>query len=664
MMGPWNLVHQRPCRIPRIVIGRRRVGFVTTWRRTSFGWAGRAIWLALITSALCLTDAAGADKGQVRIAVSADHCLSIGLSLAKSFASAARVPVSVGDPYPSSMLREGVPVHGEDVFITSETVGSEAAKHGERIAKARGESVTFERHIIGQIRPIVIAPQQSRISAMSRDSLRGLIARGAELPAEMKQLYDKATIHLDDTPTLRRCVQWTTMTWEDDTGAGLYFYRKSIEKHKDVEELRKAMLRSPDSIGIVQWRPNLALTGLKTVAIGPKGKEVRPGLTAAFDKTYPLAENLVLYCRKDSPGSVDAFRQFCLSEAGADVLSTFHVTTPWHEWHYLSDQRIEAMKQDKGDPLSVAGAKVADEMLGKLATEYVRVKQVVHLRYQGANNPNAALASFATGSGRYELMVLEEKPDLRTIERLGDRWTALGENQLGPTEHLLAGRATAIVVHASNELNALTLDQVRSIYTGELADWSVIGGTGLKSRGGGESVRMHALGIGVGDPSAQLFREQCLKGETPASTVDIKKDTAEAVAAVSVDPQAIAFVDWASIPEDGQTVKVLAILVGQGERAKPIEPSAQTIKNAMYPLSQRIYMYVHPDASDAAKGFAEFLATGGESAMSPYRDSVQAVMDTFRKHGLVSLSEAATKRRIESQLKAAQAEHDRKSKGK
>jgi len=142
----------------------------------------------------------------------------------------------------------------------------------------------------------------------------------------------------------------------------------------------------------------------------------------------------------------------------------------------------------------------------------------------------------------------------------------------------------------------------------------------------------------------------------------VKKDTAEVVAAVSMDSQAIGFVDLTAIPgmgagvlagdvvvgaladdlaAGGQSVRVLAIQLGTGERAKYILPTAENVKNAMYPLSQRLYLYVHPQANETAKDFAKFLATCGGSEASPYADTVKSVMEAYRKHGLIPLAEEA-----------------------
>jgi len=69
-------------------------------------------------------------------------------------------------------------------------------------------------------------------------------------------------------------------------------------------------------------------------------------------------------------------------------------------------------------------------------------------------------------------------------------------------------------------------------------------------------------------------------------------------------------------------------------------------------LSQRLWLYVHPQASDTARDFAKFIATCGASEASPYADTVKAVMDTYRKNGLVPLADAALVRMTKDAMAA------------
>ena len=52
----------------------------------------------------------------------------------------------------------------------------------------------------------------------------------------------------------------------------------------------------------------------------------------------------------------------------------------------------------------------------------------------------------------------------------------------------MAGRAVAIVVNRANGLKSLTLGQVRAIFSGQVSDWEIVGGTGLSAQEGAGSV--------------------------------------------------------------------------------------------------------------------------------------------------------------------------------
>ncbi|MCP4428970.1 MAG: hypothetical protein GY803_31180, partial [Chloroflexi bacterium] len=162
------------------------------------------------------------------------------------------------------------------------------------------------------------------------------------------------------------------------------------------------------------------------------------------------------------------------------------------------------------------------------------------------------------------------------------------------------------------------------------------------------------------DPATSVFGAECLARDKWRG-VKSKKDSDAALVAVSVDPSAIAFVDLTSIPSGGQNVKVLPIQIGIGKKARIVPPTTENIKTAMYPLAQRMYLYVHPRASKTARDFAAFVATSGGSEANPYADTVKAVMDAYKKQGLIPLSDVAIKR-VSTDAAAAKAKADKKKK--
>jgi len=369
----------------------------------------------------------------------------------------------------------------------------------------------------------------------------------------------------------------------------------------------------------------------------------------------------------------------------------------------------------------------------------------------------APMTPFVAAGGK-ELLFLADKPSVRAMELHGQKWNALGSaslttsgstslttsgrdpaspndgytaaskpgqpNGTGPAEYLLAGRAAAVVVNPANKIDALTIGQLQAIFGGEVEDWGTLGSTSLttsgnsKSQIGGSQIKgsqiagsqIKPYGLRGDDPATGIFEKECLDRYKWRRVV-VKKDTAEVLAAVSMDPQAIGFVDLAAIPATGQNVRILGIrLPGRGGPAAPPPalgatsprgggvaeraggapppafaeatagrpalgatsprgggvylPTPENIKSAMYPLSQRLWLYVHPQASDTARDFVKFIATcggstsltaGASSEASSYADTVKAVMDTYRKHGLVPLADAALVRMVKDAMAEAAA---------
>ena len=327
------------------------------------------------------------------------------------------------------------------------------------------------------------------------------------------------------------------------------------------------------------------------------------------------------------------------------------------------DERIKKSKSGIAPQIKVFG--VDDSLVKALVEEYARAGQAIRLLHTVSTSDVAAIGAFV-GDHHPDMLLLRDKPSGRAMELHGEKWLALGEGGSGPEEHMIAGRAAAIIVNPANKLESLTLGQIQAIFQGDVDDWAIIGGTELAppARPGGRpgKLQINLFGLFQRDPASAIFEKEGVPRDK-WKRVTLKKDTAEALAAVSMDLQAIAFVDLATIPASGQSVKILPIKFGQGEKARNIAPTAENIKSAMYPLSQRYFLYVHPQASDTAKVFDAFTT------------SVLAI-DACRRAGVIPLTDAAIERAMQDamaeaarsassgQAAKARAEEAAKAKGK
>jgi len=460
-------------------------------------------------------------------------------------------------------------------------------------------------------------------------------------------------------------VRHASMMRGPDYPTGYRLYREDMTFCQDMDEIAGYVAKDRNGIAFCLYQGQ-ETRKLKPLAIGKtaEGPFIKPAPGVSLQEDYPLTEPLLLYLHPDSPYLAQEFCEFAVGLSGADIAGKHGLTTRCDELRGLGERRLVQSKAGRGVRLSAIGSGTERSAMMDLAREYVRAKEVVQLSYAPAQSDIAAVGAFVTGgAGMRELLLLGDKPSGQALQIHGDKWDALGPDGTGPVEYTLAGRTVAMIVNPANKLESLTPGQLQAIFTGEVDDWAIIGGSGLSTPlgpGGRPTVLgIKLFGLRARDPVTAVFEKECVSANK-WKHVTIKKDTAEAVAAVSMDAQAMAFVDLTAIPATGQSVKVLAIQMGIGEKAKIIQPTPENIRNAMYPLSQRLYLYVHPKASDAAKNFAKFVASCGGSEASLYADTIKAGMETYQKHGLIPLADVA----IERVAKAAIAEATAKAKGR
>jgi len=449
-------------------------------------------------------------------------------------------------------------------------------------------------------------------------------------------------------------------------------FSASISVLPDYMAVVGQVAKEPKAIGYCLYRDQ-PVENVKVLAVGRDEKEPSflPTAENIFENEYPLVEDLTLYLHPKAPPEAKEYCEFAIGREGAKIAKKWYLYPGYQRREYFASKRLKEMKAGKGTRLSAIGNEAGRTAVPDLALEYVRAKDVVQLSYAAVGSDVSSVGAFITGAqGRRELLLLADKPSGRALELHGEKWNALGPDGTGPAEYVLAGRAVAIIVNPTNKLESLTVGQIQAIFAGEVDDWAVIGGTELSAPGGpsgkSKDIPIHAFGLRPRRPATEIFEGECLPRRKWRG-VKTKKDTAAAVAAVSMDPRAIAFVDLTAIPgigpaslagnfaAAGQNVKVLAIQMGIGERAKIIQPTPENIRNAMYPLSQRYFLYVHPKASETAKDFAKFIATCGGSEATPYADTVKAVMETYQKHGLIPLADAAIERVTKDAMAAAAA---------
>jgi phosphate transport system substrate-binding protein len=210
--------------------------------------------------------------------------------------------------------------------------------------------------------------------------------------------------------------------------------------------------------------------------------------------------------------------------------------------------------------------------------------------YYMRQNPGTTITVSESGSGNGAKALLNGTCDIANLSRdLKDtERKAMLANWVKPVEHVIAHDALPIIVHPSNKVKGLTIDQIKLIYTGKITNWKDVGGSDLAivvisrdtNSGTFESFKELVLGKEakicegteyVGSNGATRQRVQVTKG--------------------AIGYAGLGFVD--------ATVKALEI--------NGIAPSVETVRNKTYPIARDLYMFTNgePKANSLS---ARFLA--------------------------------------------------------
>lgn len=162
--------------------------------------------------------------------------------------------------------------------------------------------------------------------------------------------------------------------------------------------------------------------------------------------------------------------------------------------------------------------------------------------------------------------------------------------QEGIEIHPIAVDVIAVVVHPSNPLHNLSLEQLQAIYRGEITNWEAVGGTP-----GPITVVVRDQNSGT----RGAFDDIVLKGEAPqAQGLALALTAGDMAALVAQTPHAIGYVGFGNLEP---TLKLVAI-----DGVMPTEAAAQS---GAYRLVRPLLLLTGPLTQPQARAFVEFAVS-------------------------------------------------------
>ena len=223
------------------------------------------------------------------------------------------------------------------------------------------------------------------------------------------------------------------------------------------------------------------------------------------------------------------------------------------------------------------GSTSMEKVIGALGEAFMEANSGVNFTY----NP--------TGSGSGITAVSEGRCDIGLSSR------ALKDSEVasGLVGTVLAYDGIAVIVNPANTVEDLDIETIAKIYTGEITNWSEVGGA---------DAEIVLVGREAGSGTRSGFEEltetvdKCKYRQELTSTGDV-------ITAVAQNPDAIGYASLASVKDSVKALKVAGVT-----------PSEETVKDGTY-LIQRPFVLVTKEGvelSPVAQAFFDY-ATKGQS---------------------------------------------------
>jgi phosphate transport system substrate-binding protein len=172
------------------------------------------------------------------------------------------------------------------------------------------------------------------------------------------------------------------------------------------------------------------------------------------------------------------------------------------------------------------------------------------------------------------------------------------EEAEGITPHQIAVDVIAVVVHSSNPVEALTMEELQAIYAGQITNWQAVGGSdspitvGIRGKNSGTRGAFDEIVLDDQEPSAPNIKTAVTAGDMAALVID--------------DPNAIGYVGFGNLEPE---IKLVAI--------DGVDPSEESARDGSYNLTRPLLLLTGPLTQPLGRLFVDFaLSEDGQNVVS------------------------------------------------
>jgi len=218
-----------------------------------------------------------------------------------------------------------------------------------------------------------------------------------------------------------------------------------------------------------------------------------------------------------------------------------------------------------------------------------------------AQHPEVRIAVTGGGSGTGIAALINGTVDIANASRAmkPEELERARANGVEPVEHVIAADAIAVVVHPSNPIDGLTIDQLSDIFSGQVTNWWEVGGEDrpivLLSRESNSGTHIYFL--------EEVVRKGEKGNQALFSPDTLLMPSSEGIShEIRQNPNAIGYDGLGYVTEDQKT---LAVAIRAGEPY--VLPAIATVKDGSYPIARSLYMYTNGQPTGVIKDYLDWI---------------------------------------------------------
>ena len=207
-------------------------------------------------------------------------------------------------------------------------------------------------------------------------------------------------------------------------------------------------------------------------------------------------------------------------------------------------------------------------------------------------NPGTKFEIAAEGSSTGIAAIIDGTAHIGMSSRelKGKEKASAGANGVRLVKTVIANDAVAIIANASNQIGDLSAKDIERIFTGDITNWSAVGG---------KSGKISAYTRNTSSGTYAFFQKSAMAGRDYGSSTQKMAGNEQIATEVSKNPNGIGYVGLAYVGAKG--IKIVSI--------DKVMPTPATANDGSYKLARGLNCFTNGKPTGVAKKFLDFSLT-------------------------------------------------------